>query len=183
MDDQAGDPEEVLFGLGDTAERAAAITGKELTPPAVREQHVFLHAGQIIASIDPLVIGTILGSCVAVCMWDAVKGAGGVNHFLLPQRVGNGVATPRYGNVAISGLISRLEELKSPRDHLRAKLFGGATLLGFQSEHSLGAANVTLARQLLSEARIPIVMEDVGGTRGRKLFFHTAKGTAWVRTI
>ncbi len=30
-------------------------------------------------------VTTILGSCVAVCLWDESHGIGGMNHYLLPD--------------------------------------------------------------------------------------------------
>ena len=32
-----------------------------------------------------IVLSTILGSCVAVCMYDPVQNVGGLNHYLLPH--------------------------------------------------------------------------------------------------
>ena len=47
----------------------------------------------------------------------------------------------------------------------------------------LGERNVAAARRLLAAAGIAVVAEDVGGSRGRKLVFHTDDGVALVRTL
>ena len=47
----------------------------------------------------------------------------------------------------------------------------------------LGARNVALARHLLEQLAIPVVAEDVGGSRGRKVLFRTDSGLALVRLI
>jgi chemotaxis protein CheD len=183
---------DVLFGLGDLADRMAELVGgdagtaEEGAAPADRSGSTeYVHVGQLFASPTPCRVTTILGSCVSVCLWDPASGAGGINHFLLPQCVENGISSPRFGNVAIHRLLEKLESLGSARHRLKAKVFGGASVIdAFQSANgTLGMKNVDLARTLLQETGIPIVAEDVGGTQGRKLVFQTGDGTAWVRRI
>ena len=118
-------------------------------------------------------------------MWDPEAGVGGLNHFLLPQCVNNGVSSSRFGNVAIRDLLAELHRLGGARHRLQAKVFGGASVIdAFQTTNgSLGMQNVSLARRFLADAGIPIVNEDVGGSQGRKLVFRTSDGSAWVRHI
>ena len=153
--------------------------------PEPSRRAVYLAPGQLFASAEPAEASTILGSCVAVCLWDARSRAGGANHFLLPDWAESGSASPRYGNVAIERLVRQMEGLGAPRRGLQAKLFGGAAVLeAFRGRgNHLGARNVDLARRLLGELGIPIVAEDVGGNRGRKLIFRTDCGLALVRLI
>jgi len=145
----------------------------------------YLHPGQIVASSEPCSVTTILGSCVAVCLWDGETGVGGINHFLLPHFAGNGSASPRFGNVAMDQLLAKLVDRGARREGLRAKLFGGACVLealrGMGG--SLGPKNVDLARRFLLDTGIPVVAEDVEGDRGRKLTFQTADGSATVRML
>src|SRR5713101_8649413 len=70
----------------------------------------FLHAGQVFVSAEAKSVVLILGSCVGVCIWDAVNGIGGATHYLLPSSGGKGAASPRYGNVAVSMLVQKLLE-------------------------------------------------------------------------
>ena len=183
---------EVLFGFSDLAERMAALVGPDATAaapstdgPPVDEPTVYVHVGQLYAVSQPALVSTILGSCVAVCLWDATAGVGGLNHYLLPQPVSNGISSPRFGNIAIQQLIAQMTKLGGVPRRLQAKVFGGASVLdAFQAERkSLGMGNVDLARRMLREAGIPIVAEDVGGTEGRRVLFHTGDGSAWVRKI
>ena len=180
---------EVLFGLGNLAERMAALVGDEASPETVEvaadAATAYVHVGQLFTSPKACTVTTILGSCVSVCLWDPTTGAGGLNHFLLPQCVENGISSPRFGNVAIHRLLDELAGLGSPRARLKAKVFGGASVIdAFQSANeSLGLKNVNVARRLLADAGIPIVAEDIGGAQGRKLVFQTGDGAAWVRKI
>jgi chemotaxis protein CheD len=143
---------------------------------------VHLHAGQVFASTDPCTISTVLGSCVAVCLVDAVRRAGGANHYLLPLHAVGSHASARFGNVAIDELVARMLVQGSRKRDLVAKIFGGANVLGHKAQ-PLGDENVKVARRTLAVHDIPIVAEDVGGERGRKLLFRTDEGHAWVRKL
>lgn len=146
---------------------------------------IYLHPGQLVASALPATITTILGSCVAVCLWDPVRRIGGMNHYLLPRGTDSVEAPARFGSQATHMLVERLIALGGDRRTLRAKLFGGASVLGALrgSKEHLGSKNVTIAREILAAERIPIVGEDVGGERGRKLIFRTDDGAAQVKAL
>jgi chemotaxis protein CheD len=161
---------------------AEAVPDPRSVPPTGRSQ--YLAPGQILVCSDSAVISTIVGSCVAVCLSDPVAQIGGMNHFLLPLRVGS-ERSPRFGSVAIPTLIDRLLSAGARRERLEAKVFGGASLVGPRARATdpLGSKNARLAFDLLAEARIPVIAEDVEGTRGRKVLYHTGDGTAWVRLI
>jgi chemotaxis protein CheD len=179
----------VQFGLGDLETRLAGLLATD-TPaaddaiPPVGAM-TFVHTGEVMSSPTGTVYSTVLGSCVSVCLWDQESGAGGINHFLLPDQVSNGLSSPRFGNVAMRTLLSQLDRAGVPVTALRAKIFGGASVLGGteQLPDALGARNVELARVLLGLAGIPVVAEDVGGSYGRKLIFRTTDGAAWVRRL
>jgi chemotaxis protein CheD len=146
---------------------------------------IYLHPGQLTVSGEPSTVTTILGSCVAVGLWDAETGVGGMNHYLLPHFAGNGSASPRFGNVAMSQLLLRMQALGARVERLRARLFGGACVVEALRGTSvaLGPRNVELARRFLKDAGIPILSEDVEGDRGRKLVFRTHDGGASVRVL
>ncbi|HEY2512561.1 MAG TPA: chemotaxis protein CheD [Polyangiaceae bacterium] len=150
-----------------------------------RRQAVQLYPGQLFASASPSVVTTILGSCVAVCLWDATRGIGGMNHFMLPDPVGTAKHSPRFGVVACARLIEELVALGSDRRTLEAKVFGGACVIRSLSTSGvhLGLKNVAVARAVLEQHHIPIAAEETGGTHGRKLVFLTDTGTAWVHEI
>src|SRR5215471_1074682 len=88
----------------------------------------FLHAGHAYVAQRGQPIVMILGSCVGVCLWDALNGIGGATHYLLPVWDGRGLASPRYGSIAIHALLQKLTEAGALREQLRAKVFGGGCL-------------------------------------------------------
>ncbi len=153
------------------------------SPPVEGRRQVYLHAGQLVSAAEPTAVTTILGSCVSVCLFDPVSGVGGMNHFLLPLHVGRDQSL-RFGTVAVPELVDALVRAGARRGALRAKVFGGASVIGaFRHRRNLGEENAALAEQLLADAAIPVLERDVGGQRGRKVIFHTDDGAAWVRPL
>ena len=133
--------------------------------------------------MEPTVVSTILGSCVAVCLWDTRTRIGGMNHFLLP-RCRNASPELRYGDVACAELLAAMERLGCRRSALHAKLFGGATVLPFGSgRDTVGAQNISVALEMLDRHGIPVLARRTGGQRGLFLRFHTALGRVLVREL
>ena len=94
---------------------------RAVPPRAIR----FLQPGHLIVSADPTDVTTILGSCVAVCLWDEQRRIGGINHFMLPLS-GYNAATPRFGDVAMNRLIDDLRAIGGSLPFLQARVFGGS---------------------------------------------------------
>ena len=145
----------------------------------------YLHPGQIVVTSEPAVITTILGSCVAVCLWDARSGVAGINHFLLSKNPLPGTDDARYGDTAMEALIVSVWKHGAEVNRLVAKIFGGACVLpGFvANEKSIGEQNIRVARQVLQRHSIEIATDETGGRRGRKLLFDTGDGGAWVKEL
>ena len=137
----------------------------------------FLYPGAIYVSPESSLITTILGSCVAVCLYDPLLQVGGMNHFMLPLWNGQGLASPRYGNIAIDKLIRNMEALGSMRKNMKAKVFGGAEIIATNiNQFMIGERNIHLAKDTLHEEGIAIVSSSTGGKLGRKIIFNTETG-------
>jgi len=144
----------------------------------------YLMAGNIFVHASPHRVTTVLGSCVSVCLWDQRLRLGGMNHYMLPFWNGEGLASPKYGNIAIAKLIERLQELGAERRDLRAKVFGGGVVLNVLNPFmNIGERNVQLAEDVLRNEGIPIVSADTGGKAGRKLIFNTGTGMVLVKKL
>lgn len=151
------------------------------------ERIQYFNVGEIVISPEPLVVSTVLGSCVAVCLFSPKKKVGGINHFSLPRRSSAEGETSdfRYGDVAIQTLIAEMERLTGEtRDQFVAKIVGGADEVGGdKSTLSAGPENVRAAEEALREFGIPVIGRDTGGARGRKILFHTESGRLQVAKI
>jgi chemotaxis protein CheD len=154
-------------------------------PPHEERVQVYLHPGQVFASSTPCEVSTVLGSCVSVLLFDAVRRIGGASHYLLPFEGRGDGSTPRFANAAITQLVSRMMELGSRKRDMVAKVFGGASTLAAAKAYglTLGEKNVEAARRRLDEEGIPIVAQDVGGSGGRKLVFLTDEGHVWLKKL
>jgi len=166
----------------------AAPFAAEIKEPVSSNSH-FLHAGQVFVSSQGQSIVVILGSCVGVCIWDEVNAIGGATHFLLPHWDGTGIASPRYGDVAISILVQKLLAAGANRGQLRARVFGGGCLFDSMresksnKEQHLGSRNVEMAMETLMKAQIPVVSTDVAVDRGQRIVFHTDTGRAEIKVL
>lgn len=141
----------------------------------------YLLPGGIFTHKRPHIVDTVLGSCVAVCLYDEVLKIGGVNHFMLPLWNGEGLASPKYGNIAMEKLMEKMSYLGSNRNHLIAKVFGGANQMN--SSLGVGERNILLVREMLKAHQIPVVAENVGGYIGRKIRFDTGSGQVLMKFL
>lgn len=144
----------------------------------------FLYPGALFARNGQCVITTVLGSCVSICLWDPILKVGGMNHYMLPLWNGEGLPSPKYGNIAIPMLIEKMLSLGCRKDGLVAKYFGGGHVLENQNDFlNVGERNIILAKDILKTEDIRIASQDVGGTTGRKIVFHTSSGAVLVKRL
>ena len=152
--------------------------------PEQGEHTHYLVAGSLFVHEERHIVTTVLGSCVSVCLWDCARNRGGINHYMLPFWNGEGLASPKYGNIAIAKLLERMLELGSERRSLRAKVFGGGVVLNVTNPFmNIGERNIQLAEGMLRSENIPIISADTGGKVGRKLIFDTETGTVLLKKL
>lgn len=126
-------------------------------------------------------MSTVLGSCIAACLYDPLVKLGGMNHFLLPEPSANSSLSVVHGAQAMELLLNDMLKRGAKKTRLIAKLFGGSKVLRTQSE--IGAANATFALKFLAEEGIPCMAKRVGGTNALRVRFHPATGEAFVRPV
>lgn len=144
----------------------------------------FLLPGAIKVSSATMEITTLLGSCVSVCLWDRRLKQGGINHFMMPYWNGTGLASPKYGNIAIEKLINNVLLMGSRQEDLIAKVFGGASVLTKNDcVFNIGERNINIQSKLLSDFNIKVVAKSLGGDKGRKLIFNTRTGVVKMKYI
>lgn len=142
----------------------------------------YLYPGELFTHREPHLVSTVLGSCVSVCLWDPVARIGGINHYLLPFWNGEGLPTPKYGNVSIPRLVEKMIAHGCLPGRLQAKAFGGAAMwAGGDGLLAVGLRNIQLAEHQLKEMQIPIVGSDLGGSNSRKIIFNTGDGSVLLR--
>jgi len=144
----------------------------------------YLKQGELAIVSGEMKVFTILGSCVAVVLWDEGTKIGGANHFLLPYWNNKGMPDVRYGDIAITELHDKVILAGAVKRRMVAKIYGGASMLKFDnSVFNVGQRNIEVAKLKLNELKVPIIEEITGGSQGRKILFNPFDGNVKVDII
>lgn len=130
-------------------------------------------------------IATLLGSCVAVCLFDPKLRIGGMNHFLLPSRTSSANDDTDIilnGDYAMEVLVNGLLGKGAAKTRLVAKAFGGGTIVS-SIRMAIGERNADFAHEWLDREGIPLVASDFNGPWSRKVVFVPHSGDAFCRRI
>jgi len=143
--------------------------------------------GEYYYTHKPMLIVTVLGSCVSACVRDRVSGIGGMNHFMLPDGGGDAdsptSASMRYGAYAMEVLINQLLKAGARRENLEAKVFGGGNVLRGFTAINVGERNAQFVRDFLRAEKIRTVAEDLNDVHPRKVYFFPASGKVLVKKL
>lgn len=150
------------------------------------KQIKIINAGEYYVSKNDELIGTLLGSCVAVCLHDSVSMISGMNHFMLPGRISRvdifQDRSAKYGIIAIRELITAMKKNGAKHKHLSAKIFGGGNVMELERKtHTIPEDNVRLAKILLEIEDIPIFEVDSHGPYTRKLLMDVKTGKVYLK--
>jgi len=156
--------------------------------PEVAE--VTLQPGELHVARRPSILQTILGSCIGVTFWNERVGAGALCHGVLPRcpkewpEGADASFGHRYVDFSIQFLARTFDALGVPRQEVEVKVFGGSDVLPVLEARSnrptVGALNTETALAILGEEGLSVRAYDLGGTRGRKIHFHTGTGEVLV---
>ena len=138
--------------------------------------------GEFFVSGESMTIVTVLGSCIAACLWDRNMRIGGMNHFMLPDGDSR-EASGRYGSYAMELLINEMLKLGARRESLQAKIFGGGQVMANFTTMNVGERNTSFVTEYLQTERIPIVSQDVLDIYPRKVVFFPSTGKAMVKRL
>lgn len=129
--------------------------------------------GAIALVQDGATLVAVAGPGVAVCLWNEATQVACLAHFAEPAVYERSRATARFGNVALPTAIAMVREAVFGGP-IEAQIFGGAARDDVEAARA--EANVAMARRILTTRGIPVVSEDVGGTKGRKIVFQGSTG-------
>jgi chemotaxis receptor (MCP) glutamine deamidase CheD len=147
------------------------------------EQRRRIYIGEIVASATPLLLQTLLGSCVAVCLRDPETCIGGMNHILLPGRCDGDDRPSRCGVHAMELLINAVMSQGGDRRRLEAKVFGAGNVVAGLRSPTIGELNAAFIREFLATEKIPLIAQRLGGTHPVQVYFRTDTGKATVHTV
>lgn len=141
---------------------------------------VKLLPGEYYATGEGLLLVTVLGSCVSLCLRDRETGFGGMNHFMLPEGQSE---SARYGAFAMEVLINEILKRGARRERLEAKVFGGGAVLADLTSLNVGERNAQFALRYLQTEGIAVAAKDLMGGWPRKVYYFPASGRVRVKTL
>lgn len=161
-------------------------------PANARE--VFLNPGDFHFGGKDTRIVTLLGSCISITAWHPLQQIGGMCHFMLPARGGNGKGQNldgRYADEAVQLLLHEITGRNTQPHEYQVKIFGGGNMFthlnkakGNDSNYvDVGSRNIEAARLLLKEHGFLVPSGHVGGEGHRKLIFNLWDGDVWVKHV
>lgn len=167
------------------------VNNPHLAPNRYFDRHFTQEAvkilpGEYFVTTQNMLIVTVLGSCVSVCLRDPIAGVSGMNHFLLPSDNGGGDLisdSARYGVFAMDILINHMLKLGANRQRLEAKVFGGGNVLKGFTAINVGERNAEFVLDYLATEHIPILAKDLLDFYPRKIYFFSDSGEVLVRKI
>jgi chemotaxis protein CheD len=142
--------------------------------------------GEYFVSREPMIVYTVLGSCVSACVRDPLAGVGGMNHFMLPVPGGDGRsdswgASGRYGCYAMELLVNEILKRGGQRDRLEVKVFGGGKI--YDSNMDVGAVNAAWVLDYLEREGFRPVTVDLRDLYPRKVYYFTESGRVLMKKI
>ena len=128
-----------------------------------------------------------LGSCIAIALYDARSGVGGLAHILVPSpSLSRDTSNPaKFPSTAVPMLVEEMRR-RGATQGITAKIAGGASMFASlipSGGINMGERNAVATRQALVDAGLPLVAEDCGGEHGRSVYFHLRDGRLEVRSL
>ena len=167
-------------------ETAGAIASNRYFDPAYQLPAVKVLPGEYYVTSEDQVLVTVLGSCLAVCLFDGQRGIGGMNHFLLPEPGrGSGLASTvtHHGVRIMEQLIEEMLRQGARRHQLEAKVFGAGNLPNDLLRHDATLRTVEFVHSYLDTEGIPLLGEDVLGAYARKIYIFPSSGKVLLKKL
>ena len=148
---------------------------------------VKIKPGEYYVTTRDMALVTVLGSCVAACVYDKILGLGGMNHFMLPDDRRNGgdilSSSMRYGTYAMEIMINELLKGGAKRSNLEAKVFGGGNVLRGFTTTNVGQSNAAFVVDYLRKENIKVVAQDLLDIYPRKVYYFTRSCRVLVKQL
>ncbi len=164
-----------------------------MTPLAAELPHLYLKPGEMRLCEEPTIVTTLLGSCVAVTMYNERLGIGAICHGLLPSCRNAGPCDGhclegfRYVDCSIRLMLEGFQKRGIGQGEIAVKVFGGSDMFnvkgGAGKGRSVGRQNVEKAIQIIDREGLKITASDLGGPRGRKIYFYTNNGEVLLKRL
>lgn len=137
----------------------------------------YLLPGEMIVTVGPMKITTVLGSCISVCLYDRVSKIAGMNHYLLPFKKSRDDNRLKYGDTAMNDMLDLMLRKGALLSKIEARIYGGSSIFNEPGTGlNIGELNTQVALDFINESKIPLNHVETGGRYGRKVIFDTSAG-------
>ena len=157
------------------------------------KRRIIIDPGEYYVTTDDEYISTLLGSCVAACLWDPINHVVGMNHFLLAnKRYSHNTAViaseaGRYGINAMELLINAMLHKGAKKHNIRAKAFGGGNVIKNSitgdNFFAVGEVNSRFISEFSINEHIPMESSHLGGDSGRLIHFDASDFSVYMKRI
>lgn len=157
-----------------------------MTPASTTIPTIYLRPGEHFFTVTPAIVSTVLGSCVSITMHNPKDQMSAICHAVLPEEIISGEPY-RYVDSSIAAMLRMFDRYGVAKSDIEVKLFGGSDILppseNCYREMTVGKQNIIQAQQSIEREQLKLLAYDVGGTLGRKLFFHTHTGEIYLKRL
>ncbi len=148
-------------------------------------EKIYLKPGELVIAEEPVMVKSVLGSCIAVTMFHPATRVAAICHGMLPN--GGKSDSFKYVDSSICYMMRYFDFLKISRNEIEAKLFGGSDMFTSAQPSvrnlTVGWQNISVATRCLKENGLALAASDVGGKRGRKLIFKSDTGDVYIKKM
>jgi chemotaxis protein CheD len=166
------------------------VAGGQYDSGGIHFLKIYLKPGELCISKAPALVTTILGSCVAVTMYQPGIGVSAICHTPQPSCPKQSTECPKhcvnkyhYVSCVIPEMLAHMEAVGAKREAIEVKLFGGSAMLSMAANRSVGWKNIDTAMTVIRRCRLDLKAHQVGGRRGRKIVFNTHTGDVMLQRI
>lgn len=146
-------------------------------------EKIYLKPGDLVVAEKPVMVTTVLGSCISVTMFHPQTGIAAICHAMMPD--GGSPDSFKYVDSVIHCMVLYFRQRKIPREEIQVKVFGGADMFNcIESNNStVSRRNVIVATRCLHDYGLIPAVSDLGGKEGRKLIFRTDSGAVFLKKL
>ncbi len=143
----------------------------------IGNEFTYLLPGDLVVTTEQIKLITVLGSCVAVCMFDRERKVAGMNHYMLPVNKANDPNLFKYGDTSLSHMLNQMIKLGAQKGNIICRVYGGGSMFSkVGPSFNIGQQNVEMALKFLQNNDFIPKSVETGGTSGRKVIFDTSAG-------
>jgi len=148
--------------------------------------NVYLKPGELYFAVTPTIVSTVLGSCISITIHNPQRQMSTICHAILPEEITPGEPY-RYVDTSVAAMLRMFRRYGIMKKDLEVKLFGGADILppseNNYREMTVGKQNILRAQRVIEQEQLQLLASDVGGTRGRKIYFHSHTGEIYLQRL